>query len=386
MLTNHQIINKHPLKPKVAILQNQIGLDGRSRVIIQMINLLNERGTIPDVLTFSNPANVEKFRKGYNLNIEFNLCRIPLPYTIGCLHQMILLNILSRSKLKKYDLVINSNDTLFFLPSSVFYIHYIHDPLEATFSDARRGLGRPWWNYYVRFLETICAFSRPDHSNSILLTNSEFTRQRLIEHYPFIKERITVVYPPTVPDIPDWKELPQRQVDVVSLGTFSPHKNQLLQLEIARKLPHFSFVLVGSIWSQAYFRDCEAFIARHQLQNTTLVPDAPLEDLEKILGSAKLFLHTKKDEGFGISTVQAMASGCVPLVPDSGGSKEVVPWPALRFQDEQEIAGKIEELLSNDNSILEYYRQKVRNHILQFTVGHFQEKMGQVLSKALAGC
>jgi glycosyltransferase involved in cell wall biosynthesis len=372
-------------KCKVAILQNQIGIDGRSRVIIYIIKLLNEIGIIPDFLTFSNPSNVNKFRQEHGVHVDYQLCRIPLPYTAGCLHQMIMLNILSNSKLKRYDCVINSNDTFFFLPRSSYYIHYIHDPLEAAFAEARQGLGRPGWNYYVRALAVICALSRPCLSNGIFLANSQFTRRRLQEYYPRLQDRIEVIYPPTVAGFSICGGPVQRNIDVVSLGTFSPHKNQLQQLQVAKALPHLQFVLIGSVWSRSYFQACEDFIKSQRLQNATLVPDASQEQLENILGSAKIFLHTKRDEGFGISTVQAMAAGCVPLVHDSGGSREVVPWPALRFQADQQIPGKIDGLMANGTYIMEHYRQAVQTHVQQFTVGHFQEKMGRVLTKVFGG-
>jgi glycosyltransferase involved in cell wall biosynthesis len=326
---------------KIAILQNQIGLDGRSRVIIEIIGLLNEQSIIPDVITFSNSEKVQKFREGFNLNVEFNVRRIPLPYTIGCLHQMILLNMLSNSKIRQYDLVINSNDVLHFLPSSLSYIYFIHDPLESAFVNARQRGGPGWWNYYVRVLERICTISGPCLDHGTFLTNSNYTRQRLLEHYPLLMDRVKVIYPPAVHSLPSWKDMSQRQIDVVSLGTFSRHKNQLIQLELARSLPDLRFVIVGSVFSKSYFHTCEAFVNRHRLQNVILVPDAPFEKLEEILGSAKIFLHTKEDEGFGVATVQAIAAGCLPLVPDSGGSREVVLFPELRFRYHNEIAARL---------------------------------------------
>ena len=47
--------------------------------------------------------------------------------------------------------------------------------------------------------------------------------------------------------------------------------------------------------------------------------------LIKLLLKSKLYLHTSINEHFGISIVEAMAMGCVPIVHNSGGPREFVP-------------------------------------------------------------
>jgi glycosyltransferase involved in cell wall biosynthesis len=46
-------------------------------------------------------------------------------------------------------------------------------------------------------------------------------------------------------------------------------------------------------------------------------------------------------EHFGISIVEAMSAGCLPVVPDSGGPREYVP-PNLRYRRIEEAAQIIE--------------------------------------------
>ena len=38
-----------------------------------------------------------------------------------------------------------------------------------------------------------------------------------------------------------------------------------------------------------------------------------------------------RNEPFGITTVQAIAAGCIPIVPDSGGQREIVGNASLRY-------------------------------------------------------
>jgi glycosyltransferase involved in cell wall biosynthesis len=49
-------------------------------------------------------------------------------------------------------------------------------------------------------------------------------------------------------------------------------------------------------------------------------------------------------EHFGVSIAEAMASGCIPIVHDSGGPREFVP-ETFRFNSVEEAAKKIERAI-----------------------------------------
>jgi glycosyltransferase involved in cell wall biosynthesis len=51
---------------------------------------------------------------------------------------------------------------------------------------------------------------------------------------------------------------------------------------------------------------------------------SPLRKLRDVLARAKIYVHCARNEHFGISIVEAMAAGCVPVVHDSGGPREIV--------------------------------------------------------------
>jgi glycosyltransferase involved in cell wall biosynthesis len=83
---------------------------------------------------------------------------------------------------------------------------------------------------------------------------------------------------------------------------------------------------------QDYFRAVEAAAASGPVR---LVTDAPVADLRRVLAGARVFWHAagfgvdpqaepERLEHFGMATVEAMAAGCVPLVPDLGGQREIV--------------------------------------------------------------
>ena len=61
--------------------------------------------------------------------------------------------------------------------------------------------------------------------------------------------------------------------------------------------------------------------ALHVEDKITLLKNVPFTEFKRILANAKVYLHIMPFDHFGISIVEAMASGCVPVVHRSGG-----PW------------------------------------------------------------
>ena len=68
------------------------------------------------------------------------------------------------------------------------------------------------------------------------------------------------------------------------------------------------------------------------LTNVHLVPDASEEERDKLLSSSTFFLHSLRSEPFGITTVQGIAAGCIPIVHNSGGQIEIVEDELLRYE------------------------------------------------------
>ncbi len=66
--------------------------------------------------------------------------------------------------------------------------------------------------------------------------------------------------------------------------------------------------------------------------------------LRGILLNSKVYLHPMINEHFGVSIVEAMSSGCIPVVHDSGGPREFVPQD-LRYKSIEEAAEKVEKAI-----------------------------------------
>lgn len=65
--------------------------------------------------------------------------------------------------------------------------------------------------------------------------------------------------------------------------------------------------------------------------------NAARRDLVGAVASAKVYLHAGMED-FGISVVEGIAAGCVPVVPNNSAHVEAVPLAELRYDTEEEAA------------------------------------------------
>jgi len=169
-----------------------------------------------------------------------------------------------------------------------------------------------------------------------VLANSRFTADWIEQLWG---KTADVVYPPVAAEIPR----SEKRNLIVSVGRFiaTDHKNLSLQLaafsELAARVDgNWRLLLIG------FCNDAEedrAYLAslRERARDLPVefAVNANRTSVLAHLAEAKLFWNTTgfgeegptephRMEHFGIATVEAMAAGCVPLVPDFGGQVETV--------------------------------------------------------------
>lgn len=369
--------------PSVAVIQNQFRLSGRTKVVCEVINLLNELDIVPDVFTFTPAPIGQRVGRFFGLdNLRFNYIRVaPVPFRRGGLWQVLAMNRLTRARHTRYDLIVNSNNTLQGLNPVANYLHYIYYPFPANDADMSRFRESPWRFLYSK----VCAWILT-HSGDLVLddpiyTISEFSRNAILRSYPELAGRIDLFYPPSF----DGEVVchSDRALRCVSVGSFGPDKNQMEQLVIASQLPDLEFLVVGNARSTSYYRACGNYIKHIGLQNVHLMTDMPFGELQSVLQNSTFFLHTMKNEPFGMSTVEAIAAGCIPVVHDSGGPREIVPFRNLRFKTAEDGARVLRRLLQMDPAHITEIRESLQQHIQQFSHEVFRERMRKTLRNML---
>lgn len=136
----------------------------------------------------------------------------------------------------------------------------------------------------------------------------------------------------------------------------------------------WKLVLAGSISDRPYYD-------RLQLESAGLpvefYGDAPFEKLQHLYGEAMIYWHAQGfgqheaqfTEHFGMSTVEAMAAGCVPIVFNAGGQREIV---------QQDLNGL---LWNNVDELQQMTKDLAHNHDLIARLRQVAEEMSKQFSK-----
>ena len=177
------------------------------------------------------------------------------------------------------------------------------------------------------------------NSYDSLVCYSEFVRDAIADR---LGVRDAIVLPPPVDvkgAVPAAKES-----RIIAVGRFFPaedanNKKHDVLIEAFRRLhaggraPGWSLHLAGGCTedapSQAYLRRLRELAAGLPIE---FHPNVSRATLAEMYGNSALFWHAaghgeefpERFEHFGITTVEAMAFGCVPLVPALGGQLEIV--------------------------------------------------------------
>lgn len=357
---------------RVAFIQNRVQRGGRFQVTVEMLKVFNEMGIVPDFYTYRVRLNQEEIVKHYGANVEVNFKTISEPF-MPFEWNIVLFNRQVNKYLSNYDLVVNSNNTSFGLRPDLNVLSYVHfprkyrmrSPLKSIHFDKVKKSIFDLGNDPFKVFSFLYKFDKTIAKNDLQVANSKFTADALKQSYGVSADGI--IYPPVdVKCVQPEKDSSK----LVSLGRFSPDKRQLEQIHMMAKLPSHHLYLIGFKNDVKYFAKCEAAISELGLSNVTLMPNASHEDRDKVLQSAKYFIHTLRNEPFGITTVQGIAAGCIPVVHNSGGQKEVVPYAELRFDSESQIPQLIVELEKSDGG--DKRIAELQQHIESYGSEHFR--------------
>jgi glycosyltransferase involved in cell wall biosynthesis len=366
-----------PVGPRIAILQNHLGFDGRTRVIAPLIRLLNDRGVIPDVVTYG-PADASRVMTQMGgPDLRFRV--VPLrrvPFVVGDLMEELVFPFASRRRLRAYEGAIASCTGVYGYRRDLRLLRLICFPLEQvpTYEARYRSLAYRIYGWLATRLYRMASLRSSYHGTWV--TNSKFTRSVAIRTYPLDSGLVHVVYPPASSHA-GMAQLSRERL-VLSVGGFHPDKRQLEQIDLARQIPDAQFLIVGSVRSQRYFEACRN--AALSVPNVTLVADASPAVVEDALLRAKVFLHTKENEHFGISTVEGILHGCIPVTHDSGGQREVVPDPNLRFRDASEAIFILRGALAGE---FDKQLPSLQAYALQFGEAAYAARMSPLIDELL---
>jgi len=226
------------------------------------------------------------------------------------------------------------------------------------------------------------------------ICNSKFTESFVRKYYT---NNTKVLYPPV--DIDKFTASNNKNI-ILSVGRFDNilnAKKQDILIEAFRVLNQnikgWKLILAGGSLEDPSKN-------KYLLYLNQLAKDLPVEfmvnpkfpDLKELYATSKIYwhaagfnvdqnLHPEETEHFGISTVEAMASGLVPLVVNRGGLPEIISDGINGFlwEDITKLYQKTKQLIDNPKKLSEL-SDNAKNSISKFSKENFNLHLDKILN------
>lgn len=203
--------------------------------------------------------------------------------------------------------------------------------------------------------------------------NSQYTEKMFFNTFG---RHLQVIYPPTCTDTEDsdsYPDLMERKA-IVFFSRIARAKRPDLFIKLARRFPAEQFVLMGGEDKSRYTCSLMRRLKSSAPKNLRILPNVLPEIAKSELKASKIYVFPAINEHFGITTVEAMQNGAIPLVHDSGGQKEIVPWENLRFSDNN-LFERLESLLAASDADRQKLQSIFPQHLKQFSEAAYLESM-----------
>lgn len=138
---------------------------------------------------------------------------------------------------------------------------------------------------------------------------------------------------------------------------------------------------------QQYFDNCVQEAVEYPIYFHTSVP---FKELKKILADTKIYWHaTGLDENpnkqpvlmehFGITTVEAMASGCVPVVINAGGQPEIItPDSGFIWNTREELKKFTQQIVENEDLRIKLMKNAIARS-QYFDINAFKKRFKEII-------
>lgn len=222
-----------------------------------------------------------------------------------------------------------------------------------------------------------------------VVCNSEFTKKNLDRR---VGKKSIVIYPPVDP-ITRAKSAKKHMI--LSVGRFHPLKKQDVLIAAFKKLVKnkaavgYELVLAGGVLpaDEAYLASLRASVGKYKI---SILPNAPFRTLTQLYNQASVYWHgagfkeTKPEhmEHFGITTVEAMSAGVVPIVFDGGGLPEIIEdgISGYLWQTPGELVSKTLTILGDEQG-RDYIARAAYTRSGLFTAQAFTHAFDELLSR-----
>jgi glycosyltransferase involved in cell wall biosynthesis len=360
---------------------------GSERLAVAVIQALSEIGIDIDLTTFEEP-NTSKLESAYGKGATSAIKKIKT---------ITIIDSIGKPEIsKRYDLTINTHGDMlpYFLPyfSKTNSITYCHFPLAKYLIDSKDP-------EYSRFLKGRI-LSIINHTNSstkyfdlasiayanmlrssTVISNSKFSRRVISKAFGIDS---VVLSPPVDVDLFRKATLfsapsGNRKDAILVISRFHPTKKIENAIKLAKLLKQYKvgkeMKIVGNIPPKrnGYYLYLKHLVDLYDLTDyVTFEVNVSFSRLLNLMRESKVYFHPLLGEPFGISTVESMSAGLIPVVPNIGGHTEFVPLK-YQFRTFGEGVEAISSALNAPNSERILISDSVRRYSIDSFIHHFQQ-------------
>lgn len=226
-----------------------------------------------------------------------------------------------------------------------------------------------------------------------VVANSQFTAKWIKKYWEIDSQ---VVYPPV--NLEEFTPSKQKKNWIVSTGRFFVGGHNKKQLELVQSfkhiykyIPDWELHLVGSVNDgevhQKYFEQVKEEANGYPI---FIHENVSFSELKEILEQSKIYWHASglgidgekypvMIEHFGLTIVEAMATGCVPVVINKGGPAEVAKEVGITWNNLTEMEEKTIELINDEKKISSIKKQLIE-YSKKYNSNQFKSKIHSIIS------
>ena len=227
--------------------------------------------------------------------------------------------------------------------------------------------------------------------NSTVITNSEFSRRAIVNALGLYN--IHILSPPI--DIETFRNVAlmtknynETNDSILVISRIAPHKKIENAIKLAKILKDRNvgkgMKIVGNLYYYFfdYFSELKQMILDLGLTDyITFEINATLDKLISIIRESRIYFHPMVGEHFGMSVLEAMAAGLIPVVPNEGGIIEFVP-KKYQFNTIEHAAEIITYVF---NHLPKTEQIKISYDINKFSNYNYIEGFHAILNELLSG-
>ncbi len=266
------------------------------------------------------------------------------------------------SKAKKEDLLIQASGGLG-IPKNLNQkiIVYCHSDFANELENPSTKYTGIWSLYYKSYYNMAKKFTENIQDSRIhLISNSQYVHDSI--ESKFGKDS-KIIYPPV--DLSEFSP-GTKENKVVTIGRFSEEKNLEFGINVMKEID-CEYDIIGNTKTKSnilYYNVLGSKIKKENLEKVKLLKNISRNELVDTVNKIRVYFHCSR-ETFGISTIEGIAAGCIPIVPDISGHKETVPFSELRYPENSISKAKV-KILSALKGDYDYLLPQLKEHIKKY--------------------